>query len=138
MASLLVGCSAFPTKFPEESDLYGTWVSVGILPYYLLEYKGSGNAVLVIVGPDELVTTYKLEEFKSNEYGFTVKVSDVAEEEEPEILSGSLLGDQLGLKDPNDEIELWFSKKYKVATAKLFSEKSVVSYNASDKISHDK
>jgi hypothetical protein len=36
---LLSGCAGLPLSKPTEKDLIGSWISVGLAPYAILEYR---------------------------------------------------------------------------------------------------
>lgn len=83
LAILLVfGCA---TKFPQESDISGSWEAVGSLlfPYILFEYESSGNSYLVLGGPDG-----------SDENGFIfIRLTDFVSREEDFTLLATLEGE---------------------------------------------
>ena len=132
LSVLLSGCISLPNKPPVESDLIGEWVSVGALSYSKLKYYGNGEGVLIF-SSDQESELFELSNFSVLEYEFTIRIADASDEddeEEPEMLFGSILGDYLQLRseDEEDEIKLWYIREEKLKALKESIEETLAIY----------
>ena len=96
---------------PTLQDLEGSWESTGPVSYFQLSVDKKGTGLLAIVFDEKTLKLYKLEEFKSFEHGFTIKLIDTKGNEKPVSLEGEIVFGRLALKKAPDHDEiLWFIK----------------------------
>jgi len=126
---ILSGCAGFPLSNPTEKDLSGRWVSVGLVPYAILEYSVGGKSVLAMGGAEGEVEIAIVDQFEPLENEFKIVVTSVYDNEDVTEFVGSFWGGQLVLKEKDvEEIELWFSRAELADQAKGRVESSVKSF----------
>ena len=124
--SVLLGCAGLPLSNPTEKDLSGSWVSVGLIPYAILEYRVGGKSILAMGGAEGVVEIATVDQFESLENEFSIMVTLVSDKKDVTEFIGSIWGGQLGLREKDaEEITLWFSRADISEEAKHRVEKSV-------------
>lgn len=130
----LSGCSSLFAKRLGTEDIEGVWESVGFVPYARLTFSESGEGVLVAVYGEESYAVFTLNNFESQEAGFTVNVVDNSRNGEAEKLEGSFFNGQLNLKGVADDDEgVWFTKAERLAAFKRFALEKLKSHWAEEK-----
>ena len=131
--SVVQGCAKFVVQNPSEAQLAGKWVSIGVVPYAKLEYSPNGESLLILVADDREYSLYRVEEFRPQKNGFTIRVSDTLGQEESELLSGVLVGDQLSLGDgESNEYALCFVRAERASMLGKIADEAVLSYRQSE------
>ncbi|WP_221627950.1 hypothetical protein [Teredinibacter franksiae] len=126
---ILSGCAGFPLSNPTENDLNGSWVSVGLAPYAILEYRIGGKSILAMGGAEGEVDIATVDQFSPLENEFIVLVTSVTDKGDVTEFVGSFWGGQLALREKDvEEITMWFSRAEITEKAKRRVEDSVKSF----------
>lgn len=112
---LLASCSQ---PNPQESDIIGRWEATSIVPYVLLDYRGTNDGHIVASGGDDSDQDFRiisLSNFVSSDDEFTLTAT-LVEDGEPEThtVTGQIFGSQLLLNisdlGEDDEFPIWFTR----------------------------
>lgn len=129
------GCSLFVKNPPVESDLIGDWVSTGFVPYAELRYPEQGKDLLVFSAREKEDTElFEISNFAAEKAHFTITLTKIGSNDEPEKISGFILEDQLQLLEvedvKDDGFGIWFVRSKVIDTLKINAEKAITNYES--------
>lgn len=117
--ALSLSLTACSQPNPQESDIIGNWEATSVVPYLLLDYRGTNDGHLVARGTDDDSSEFlivSLSNFSSGDDDFTL-IATYLEDGEPQTkkITGEIYGSQLALylgeiAGPED-FPTWFTRE---------------------------